>query len=142
MPVREFPFFIDGRCDDGEIGARFEALTPATCERIAAVPDGGADRAGEIVDAAPRAFPKWAATTALERGAILLNARDALAARHDAPARVVTEDNDKPVAGATREVSFAIESLPWCAANSKESGLGRRAAATGSRSAWRSSRSP
>ena len=142
IPVRESPFFIDGRWVDGEIGASFEALNPATCERIAAVPDGGADRAGEIADAAARACPNRAAATALEGGAILLKARDVLTARLDALARVVTEDKDKPVAGATREVSCAIQYLPWCAANSEESGQGRRAAARGSRSAWRSSRSP
>lgn len=53
--------------------------------------------------------------TALARGAILLKARDILTANLDALARLVTEENGKPVAEARGEVSFAIQYLPWFA---------------------------
>jgi len=115
MPVREAPLFIDGRWVDGQAGTTFEVFNPATSEPIAVVPDGGADQALAAVDAAAKAFPTWAAMTALERGTILLKARDILTAKLDALARLVTEENGKPVAEARGEVSFAIQYLPWFA---------------------------
>ena len=114
MPVREAPLFIGGRWVDGQAGT-FEVLNPATSEPIAVVPNGGADQARAAVEAAANAFPTWAAMTALERGAILLRARDILTAKLDALARLVTEENGKPVAEARGEVSFAIQYLPWFA---------------------------
>jgi succinate-semialdehyde dehydrogenase/glutarate-semialdehyde dehydrogenase len=67
------------------------------------------------VDAAAEAFPGWAAMTALERGGILLKARDILTSQVDTLARLVTEENGKPVSEARGEVSFAIQYLPWFA---------------------------
>jgi succinate-semialdehyde dehydrogenase/glutarate-semialdehyde dehydrogenase len=115
VAVKGVPLFIDGRWVDGEKHATFEVRNPATSEPIAAVPDGGAEQARLAVDAAARAFPKWAALTALERGALLLKAHDILSGRLDALARLVTEENGKPVAEARGEVAFAIQYLPWFA---------------------------
>lgn len=121
MAAREAPLYIDGRWVDGGPEARaggrgrFEVLNPATSEPIATVPDGGPALAREAVAAAARAFPGWAALTALERGAVLLRARDILASRIDQLARLVTEENGKPVAEARGEVSFAIQYLLWFA---------------------------
>jgi succinate-semialdehyde dehydrogenase/glutarate-semialdehyde dehydrogenase len=115
MAIKESPLFIDGRWVDGQTGGTFEVLNPATSEPIAVVPDGGPEQARAAVDAAAHAFPQWAALTALERGAILLRAREILAGRIDALARLITEENGKPVAEARGEVAFAIQYLPWFA---------------------------
>jgi succinate-semialdehyde dehydrogenase / glutarate-semialdehyde dehydrogenase len=115
MAIKDAPLFIDGRWADGEGRQKFDVRNPATSETIAQVPDGGPGEARAAVDAAARAFPAWAALTALERGAILLKARDILTERLDALARLVTEENGKPVAEARGEVAFAIRYLPWFA---------------------------
>src|SRR5215470_12396848 len=116
MAVKQYPLFIDGRWADGTNGrGQFEVLNPATSEPIATVADGSVEEARAAVDAGARAFPAWAARTALERGAILLKARDILTARLDALARLVTEENGKPVAEARGEVAFAIQYLQWFA---------------------------
>ena len=115
MAVREFPLFIDGRWVNGQVAGKFEVLNPATSEPIAVVPDAGPEQARAAVDAAAQAFPIWAALTALERGALLLKARDILFAKIDALARLITEENGKPVAEARGEVGFAIQYLPWFA---------------------------
>ncbi|TMI78909.1 MAG: aldehyde dehydrogenase family protein, partial [Bacillati bacterium ANGP1] len=115
MAVREFPLFIDGRWVNGQIAGKFEVLNPATSEPIAVVPDAGPEQARAAVDAAAQALPKWAALTALERGALLLKARDILFSKIDALARLITEENGKPVAEARGEVAFAIQYLPWFA---------------------------
>jgi succinate-semialdehyde dehydrogenase/glutarate-semialdehyde dehydrogenase len=115
MALKQYPLFIGGRWVDANGRGRFDVLNPATSEPIAGVPDGGADDARAAIDAAARAFPGWAAKTALERGAILLKARDILTARLDDLARLVTDENGKPVAEARGEVAFAIQYLPWFA---------------------------
>ncbi|HEV2440548.1 MAG TPA: NAD-dependent succinate-semialdehyde dehydrogenase [bacterium] len=115
MAVKQYPLFIDGRWVNGNGRAGFEVLNPATSEPIATVADGSVEEARAAVDAAARAFPGWAAKTALERGAVLLKARDILSSRLDALARLVTEENGKPVAEARGEVAFAIQYLPWFA---------------------------
>ncbi|HEX9246498.1 MAG TPA: NAD-dependent succinate-semialdehyde dehydrogenase [bacterium] len=115
MAAREFPLFIDGRWVNGQVAGKFEVLNPATSEPIAVVPDAGPEQARAAVDAAAQAFPKWAALTALERGAVLLKARDILFSKIDALARLITEENGKPVAEARGEVAFAIQYLPWFA---------------------------
>lgn len=115
MSLRESPLFIDGRWIDGQVGGTFEVLNPATSLPIALVPDGGPEQARAAVEAAAAALPMWSTMTALERGAILLRARDLLASRVDALARLITEENGKPFAEAQGEVSFAIQYLPWFA---------------------------
>jgi succinate-semialdehyde dehydrogenase / glutarate-semialdehyde dehydrogenase len=121
MAVREAPLYIDGHWVNGDHRAgastqgRFEVLNPATSEPIAVVPDAGPEQARAAVDAAARAFPKWAALPALERGAILLRARDILSSRIDPLGHLITEENGKPVAEARGEVAFAIQYLPWFA---------------------------
>jgi succinate-semialdehyde dehydrogenase/glutarate-semialdehyde dehydrogenase len=115
MAVRESPLFIGGRWVDSKTGSTFPVLNPATSDPIAVVPDGGPDQARAAVDAAAEAFPGWAAMTALERGGILLKARDILTSQVDTLARLVTEENGKPVSEARGEVSFAIQYLPWFA---------------------------
>jgi succinate-semialdehyde dehydrogenase/glutarate-semialdehyde dehydrogenase len=115
MAVRQYPLFIDGRWLNANGRGAFDVLNPATSEPIAALPDGAADEARAAVDAAARALPEWAARTALDRGAVLLKARDILAGRIDALARLITEENGKPVAEARGEVAFAIQYLPWFA---------------------------
>jgi succinate-semialdehyde dehydrogenase / glutarate-semialdehyde dehydrogenase len=115
MATRECPLFVGGRWVDGQVGGKFEVFNPATSEPIAILPDGGPDLARAAVDAAAQAFPQWAALTALERGAILLKARDILRSRIDALARLITEENGKPVAEARGEVAFAIQYLQWFA---------------------------
>jgi succinate-semialdehyde dehydrogenase/glutarate-semialdehyde dehydrogenase len=115
MAVREVALYIDGHWVNGARQGGFEVLNPATSQPIAVLPDGGAEQAHAAVDAAARAFPKWAALTALERGAILLRARDILTRRLDDLARLITEENGKPVTEAKGEVAFGIQYLPWFA---------------------------
>lgn len=115
MARREYSLFIDGQWVPAGGRGHFEVLNPATGEPVAAVSDGGPEEARAAVDAAARAFPLWAARTPLERGAILLKARDILASRVDALARLITEENGKPVTEARGEVAFAIQYLPWFA---------------------------
>jgi succinate-semialdehyde dehydrogenase/glutarate-semialdehyde dehydrogenase len=115
MAVQRYSLFIGGHWVSADGRGYFDVLDPATGEPVAAVPDGGPAEAQEAIDAASRAFPGWAARTPLERGAVLLRARDILASRLDDIAHLITRENGKPVAEARGEVAFAIQYLAWFA---------------------------
>lgn len=107
--------FIDGAWAPAANRATLEVRNPATGAVIAQVPDGGLAEARAAIDAAHRAFPAWSALPAIERGKILVKARDLIMARVDEIARLVTLENGKPVAEAKGEVTFASGYLGWFA---------------------------
>jgi 5-carboxymethyl-2-hydroxymuconic-semialdehyde dehydrogenase len=72
--------------------ARFETLNPATQEVLAEVSAGGEAEVHAAVAAAKAAFPKWAATPAVERAKVMRKLGD-LIAKH-VPEIAQTETND------------------------------------------------
>ena len=58
---------IDGNWTDARNGGAWHVHNPATEQRIASVPFGGADEATAAIDAAHRALPAWQAMTAYDR---------------------------------------------------------------------------
>ena len=96
-------------------GKTMRVTNPATGEPLADLPDAGRDDVWKACDEAAKAFPKWAATPALERGKILRRVYELLTERRDELARLVTEENGKPFEEAKREVAFATGYFSWFA---------------------------
>jgi succinate-semialdehyde dehydrogenase/glutarate-semialdehyde dehydrogenase len=67
------------------------------------------------VEAAQRAFPRWAALSADERGAPLRRAHELVLERADELARALTLEGGKPFAEAKGEVLWGAEFLLWYA---------------------------
>ncbi|HEY8486106.1 MAG TPA: NAD-dependent succinate-semialdehyde dehydrogenase [Limnochordales bacterium] len=107
--------YVDGQWVEAAGGERFEVLNPATGETVAQVPDARAEDVTAAVEAAARAFPAWAARTALERGQILLRMEQLILQRRDELARLITLENGKPFEEARREVTFAAGYFRWFA---------------------------
>jgi aldehyde dehydrogenase (NAD+) len=85
-------------------------LNPADVrEAVAEYPVGGAEDAEEAVAAAQRAWPGWAATTAVARGRILSKASQLLEARKAELAELLTREEGKTLAEATGEVQRAAD---------------------------------
>jgi len=80
---------------------------PYTLEPIAEVPGLGKTAAGEAIEAADAAFPKWAALPARERGAILRKWFDLIEAHGEDLARIMVRENGKTLADARAEVAYA-----------------------------------
>ncbi|MCC7319673.1 MAG: aldehyde dehydrogenase family protein [Rubellimicrobium sp.] len=109
-------FFIDGRWDAAPGAERFDLRNPATGEligRTALASGADIDRA---VQAAVRAAPVLAGTSARERGGWLLRAADLLEARADDMARLLTREQGKPVGDNLKEILFGAEVLRYYAA--------------------------
>ncbi len=107
--------FIGGAWVEAVGRTWFSVVDPATGEPVAEVPDGGPEDVRRGIEAAAEAFPRWAALPPLERGRVLLRLRDLMAEHQDELARLVTQENGKPLAEAKREVAFATAYFGWFA---------------------------
>ena len=89
--------FINGQWTPAASGGSFEAHNPATGAVIGRLADGTRDDARRAIDAARAAAPGWARTTPFERAAILERIATVIEGRRDALARILTEDQGKPL---------------------------------------------
>jgi len=107
--VREFLLYVNGQWCPGGAGAMV-ATNPATGDDIATVAVGDIGDVERAVDAARRAAPAWAASSAFERAAHLDATAAALRERRDELARALSVDQGKPlVTEAYDEVNELIE---------------------------------
>ena len=111
--------YIDGEWCDAASGATFEVTNPATGAKIADIPDGGRADAARAIAAAHVAFPGWAAETAYRRSGVLYRAWQLMMERKEAIARIMTEEQGKPLRTATIEVQYGADFLLWYAEEAK-----------------------
>lgn len=115
----QYKMLIDGRWADAEDGATWEVVNPATEASIADVPFGGAAETAQAISAAHEALPRWRAMTAYERGAILRDIADALRARVDELAPIMTAECGKPLGEAAGEWGACADLFDWFAEEGK-----------------------
>jgi succinate-semialdehyde dehydrogenase/glutarate-semialdehyde dehydrogenase len=111
--------FIDGEWRPADSGATFDSVNPATGEVIGAAADGGVADVNAAVDAAAAAFGPWSARTAYERSAYLYQAYQLMLERREALAKLMTEEQGKPIRMARGEVGYAADFLLWFAEEAK-----------------------
>ena len=114
-----FRMLIDGEWVDARGGRTWAVINPATEEKIADVPFGGAEDAHAAIDAARRAQPGWGAMTPYERAAFLERAAALLRERQEALAPIMTRECGKPLAEAKREWGLAADIFDWFAEEGK-----------------------
>jgi succinate-semialdehyde dehydrogenase / glutarate-semialdehyde dehydrogenase len=104
---------IGGKWQEASGSGRFPVLDPADGSTLTDVADGHADDARAALDAASAAQPGWAATPPRERGEILRRAFEAITARADDFAELMSLEMGKTVAEAKGEVAYAAEFFRW-----------------------------
>ncbi|SEF18887.1 NAD-dependent succinate-semialdehyde dehydrogenase [Jiangella alba] len=100
-------------------GRTFPVTDPATGRTLAELPDGGPAETRAAVEAAERARPGWAATTALERSALLRAVAQRLRADTERLARLITLEQGKPLAESRGEVLYSASFFDWFAEESR-----------------------
>jgi acyl-CoA reductase-like NAD-dependent aldehyde dehydrogenase len=105
--MREFNLLINGRLVSG--AATLDIINPATEEVLAEAPQADRVQLNEAIAAAKAAFPAWSAKPIRERGALLVSLADALEARQDEFARLLTLEQGKPLSEAHWEIDFTID---------------------------------
>ena len=104
--MNEFKLLIDGKLVTG--AASLDVIDPATEDVIAKAPRADRAQLDRAVAAAKAAFPAWSAKPIRERGALLAKVADALEARQDEFARLLTLEQGKPLSEAYWEIGFSI----------------------------------
>ncbi len=100
--MEDFKLLIGGALEAGD--ATMDVINPATEEVLAKAPRASKAQLDKAVAAAKAAFPAWAATPIEERKKALLAIADAI--QNNAPelARILTQEQGKPIGDATGEV--------------------------------------
>ncbi len=112
--MQEFKLLINGRLTPG--ASTMDVLNPSTEEVVAVCPRADKAQLNEAVAAAKAAFPAWAATPLRQRGALLVKIAEALMARQEEFARLLVQEQGKPLPMAMWEVAGTAGSLTYFAA--------------------------
>src|SRR6185436_9359636 len=97
-----YQLLINGQLVAG--AASSPVLNPATEEAVAECPRASKAQLDEAVAAAKAAFPAWSKSSMDERRAVLNKIADAIEANLNDFARLLTQEQGKPLADATGEV--------------------------------------
>jgi aldehyde dehydrogenase (NAD+) len=123
MDVRD-KIYINGSWVASTGSGTLDVIDSTTEEVMATIPEGTAEDVDKAVQAAAAAFPGWAATSREERSKLLVRIGEALAARTDEIAAIISHKVGMPMtlsgavqvglpAGAFADAAAAAESFPW-----------------------------
>jgi acyl-CoA reductase-like NAD-dependent aldehyde dehydrogenase len=111
--MKDFRLLINGRLVKG-VGA-LDVINPATGGILTAAPRADPAQLEEAVAAAKNAFPTWSATPLRQRAALLVKLAEALEAQQGEFARLLTEEQGKPLPQALDEIATSIAMLRYFA---------------------------
>lgn len=108
-----YELLIDGALIDG--ASSIEVVNPASGRAFASAPRADEGQALQAIAAAKRAFPGWAALGFTERSRRLHELAEAIRLRVDDFARLLTQEQGKPLKEARQEVLGAVAALTYYA---------------------------
>lgn len=98
----DFKMLIDGKLVDGD--HHMDVVNPATEKVLARCPRASENQLNQAVAAAKKAFPAWAASSLELRREKLFEVADAIKAHADELARLLTQEQGKPLTDAKAEM--------------------------------------
>ncbi len=107
--THKYQLLINGKMTPG--ASEFDVVNPATGEAFAKCPKADVDQLEQAVKAAKTAFKSWSKTSIDERAALVDKLADALHARADEFARLLTSEQGKPLDQAMYEVMGSVFTL-------------------------------
>ena len=106
---------VDGRWRPAEGNRTLPVLNPATEEEIGTVAHASRADLDEALAAAERGFGQWRKVSAFDRSKLMRKAADLLRSRADEIARLMTQEQGKPVGEAKMETLAAADIIDWFA---------------------------
>src|ERR1700679_3799640 len=100
--MAQLKLLINGQLEDGDLS--MDVINPATGESFATCPRASKDQLNRAVAAAKAAFPAWSKTPIAERKQALTAIADVIQANAGELARLLTQEQGKPIGDATGEV--------------------------------------
>ncbi|HTP38955.1 MAG TPA: NAD-dependent succinate-semialdehyde dehydrogenase [Steroidobacteraceae bacterium] len=110
---------IDGQWVQADSGQTLDVTNPATGERVARVPNGGAAESRRAILAAERAMRGWRRTLPRDRSKILRRLYDLMLVHIDDLAVIMTLEQGKPLAESRGEILYAAGFIEWFAEEAK-----------------------
>lgn len=107
--------FIEGQNVPPHAGTYYTVVNPASEEPVERVALAAAEDVRRAIDAAHTAFPQWAGTPGATRAQVLLRAAEAIRAKDDELARLLTTEQGKPLREAVREIRGFVRTLEYYA---------------------------
>lgn len=111
--------FIDGVWTDSEAGGTLPVVNPATGEEFGTVARAERADLDKALEAARRAFQVWKKISAYERSKTMRKAADLVRTRLEMIARIMTEEQGKPLIEAKGEIMLAADLIDWFAEESR-----------------------
>jgi acyl-CoA reductase-like NAD-dependent aldehyde dehydrogenase len=102
--MSDYKLLIGGQLVDGDL--TMEVINPATEEVLAICPRASIAQLDQAVAAAKAAFPAWAKRPMAERRAMLAELADAIHAHGSELARLLTQEQGKPLTESTAEIAY------------------------------------
>ena len=106
---------INNQWQDAEGGKTLDVLNPATGKVIGTVAHASKADLDRALAAAQQGFEVWRKTPAIERATIMRKAAELFAARNEEVARMLTQEQGKPLAEARGEALAAVDIINWFA---------------------------
>ncbi|EXJ87241.1 succinate-semialdehyde dehydrogenase (NADP+) [Capronia epimyces CBS 606.96] len=107
--------YVNEEWVDAASGKTFDVYDPATLDKIATLPEMGAEDANRAVQAADAAFKSYKKTSARQRARWLRKWSDLCLEHADDLALILTLENGKTLTEAKGEVTYAASFLEWFA---------------------------
>jgi aspartate-semialdehyde dehydrogenase len=111
--------YIDGKWTAGAAGRSIEVHDPASGQAVAWVTMLDAEETETAIDAASRAFPRWASLLPQERAARLRAWHDQILAAREDLALLMTLEQGKPLEESRGEIDYAASFVEWYAEEAK-----------------------
>jgi len=113
--------FIDGQWRASRDGRTLPVMDPATGETLGTVAHADIVDLDEALAAAERGFAVWRRTSAFDRYKIMQKAAHLLRERVETIARILTQEQGKPLAEARTETLAAADVVEWLAEEGRRS---------------------
>ncbi|UCE78687.1 MAG: NAD-dependent succinate-semialdehyde dehydrogenase [Nitrospiraceae bacterium] len=111
--------YMNGKWIESASGRRFDVLNPASGEVIGQVADGNAKDTQKAIQAAHDACESWAHTLPKDRTQLLSDTARAILVNREHLARVLTQENGKPMHEASSEIAYAADFFTWFSEEAK-----------------------
>jgi succinate-semialdehyde dehydrogenase / glutarate-semialdehyde dehydrogenase len=111
--------FIDGQWRPSRSKSTFPVTNPASGDVLAHVADATLVDVQSAIESAAAAFPAWSERTAYQRAEVLYEAHRRMLERSEQLAKLMTEEQGKPIKAAAIEVKYAADFLIWFAEEAK-----------------------
>jgi len=111
--------YINGQWVNATDGSTFDVLNPSNGDKIGEVANGDRSDAQAAIQAARHAFDPWSHLTAYQRSQYLYKAYELMMEHREHLARVMTQEQGKPLKASRGEIQYGADFLLWYAEEAK-----------------------